>query len=392
MKFIHLSDLHIGKSLDRFRLIDDQKYILSRITEIISEEKPDAVLISGDVYDRGIPPIEAVEMLDEFLCGISRMNIPLFIISGNHDSSERLAFGRTLMEGTRVYISPAYNGNVEPIVLNDEFGEVYIYMLPFVKPAHVREALKNLYGNEEEAAKISTYTDAVAKAIELMGVNNRNRNILLSHQFVGNAVRCASETVSVGGADAVSPDVYRDFNYAALGHLHAPQTIKTDAEKNVLYYCGSPLKYSFSNEPDKSVAVVTLDAKGSAAVRRIPLTPMRDMRIIQGTYEQIMSDEAECNDFVLVVLDDKDILSHYFYDLRDKFPNLVSIDTKAARSEQSGDNEAVIISENESYLDIFMRFFTRMNDREMTAEETAHMSELIEKAAHKLNNEETGED
>ena len=391
MKFIHISDLHIGKSLDRFRLLDDQNYILNRIIEIISEEKPDAVFISGDVYDRGIPPIEAVEMLDDFLCRISRMNIPLFIISGNHDSAERLAFGRSLMEGTRVYISPAYNGKVEPIILNDEFGEVYIYMLPFVKPAHVREALKNIYDNDEEAAQISTYTDAVAKAIELMGVDNNNRNILLSHQFVGNAERCASETISVGGTDAVSPDVYRDFNYVALGHLHAPQTVRTDCDKNVLYYCGSPLKYSFSNEPDKSVAVVTLDAEGSANVRRIPLKPMRDMRKIQGTYAEIMSSKEVCNDFVLAVLDDKHILSHYFYDLRDKFPNLVSIDTKAARAERNSDNESVIISENESYLDIFMRFFMRMNDREMTDEETSHMAELIEKAAQKLNNEEIGE-
>ena len=230
MKLIHLSDLHLGKRVNEFSMLEDQAYILQEILEIIDDEAPDAVLVAGDVYDKSIPPAEAVELFDDFLVRLARRKLPVFIISGNHDSPERLAFAGRLIDASGIHLSPVYHGCVEPLTLCDEHGEVDIFMLPFVKPANVRRFFP------DEA--IDSYTDALRVAIGRMPVDPARRSVLVTHQFVTGAARCESEELSVGGSDNVDSSVFDAFDYVALGHLHGPQNV---AEERVRY-CGTPLK------------------------------------------------------------------------------------------------------------------------------------------------------
>ena len=237
MKFIHLSDLHIGKRVNGFSMLEDQKYILDQILMIAEEEMPDGVLIAGDVYDKPVPPAEAVQVFDAFLTGLADRNLPVFVISGNHDSPERLAFGGQLMKDRRVYMAPVYDGHLEPVQLEDRYGSLLVYMLPFIKPAVVRRCCP------EEG--IETFEDAVRWALEHMTghkIGEDDRNILIAHQFVTGASCCDSEELSIGGLDQVSAELFDSFDYVAMGHIHGPQKVGRDT----LRYSGTPLKYSFS--------------------------------------------------------------------------------------------------------------------------------------------------
>ena len=247
MKLIHLSDLHLGKRVNEVSMLEDQEYILTQIIQIIDGEQPDAVLIAGDVYDKSVPSAEAVMLFDGFLCRLAKRRLPVLIISGNHDSPERLAFGGRLMEGAGVYLSPVYNGSVSPVTLSDAHGEVHFWLLPFLKPAHVRRFFPD--------ETVESYTDAIRTAIQRMTIDTSARNVLLTHQFVTGAQTCESEELSVGGSDNVDASVFDGFDYVALGHLHGPQNIGS----NRIRYCGTPLKYSFSETSHyKSVTVVEL--------------------------------------------------------------------------------------------------------------------------------------
>lgn len=269
MKLIHLSDLHLGKRVNDFSMLEDQQYILAEILQIIDREKPDGVLIAGDVYDKSVPSAEAVALLDDFLVRLSKRELRIFVISGNHDSPERMAFGGRLMERSGVHLAPVYDGRVEPVVLTDEYGPVKLYLLPFVKPSHVRRCFPE--------REIATYTDAVAAAVEAMGVDTAVRNVLVTHQFVTGAARCDSEELSVGGTDNVDASVFDPFDYVALGHIHGPQQVGRETVR----YCGTPLKYSFSEAGHKkSVTVVELGAKGSVTIRTIPLKPPAGQRAV----------------------------------------------------------------------------------------------------------------
>ena len=234
MKFLHLSDLHLGKRVHGFSMLEDQAYILQQILGCIVSEQPDGVLICGDIYDKAVPSAEAVALCDDFFYHLAQLKVPVFAISGNHDSPERLAFGSRLMDGSGVHFSPVYDGGVQPFVLTDKWGEVGIYMLPFVKPAHVRRYFPE--------AEIDSYTDALSAAVVAMQVDTSRRNVLLTHQFVTGAATSDSEELSVGGTDNVDGSVFDPFDYVALGHIHRPQNMGSPR----LRYCGSPLKYSFS--------------------------------------------------------------------------------------------------------------------------------------------------
>ena len=263
MKLLHLSDLHLGKRVNEFSMLEDQAYILTKILNTIDDEKPDAVLIAGDVYDKSVPSAEAVGLFDDFLVKLAKKQVPAFVISGNHDSPERLAFANRLIDASGIHLSPVYSGDVRPVTLTDAFGPVHIYMLPFVKPAHVRR----FFPDEE----IISYTDALAAAIRQMDPDLSARNVLLTHQFVTGAERSESEEISVGGTDNVDASVFEGFDYVALGHIHGPQNIGSER----IRYCGTPLKYSFSEASHKkSVTVAELGEKGSLTVRTVPLLPM----------------------------------------------------------------------------------------------------------------------
>jgi len=276
MKLIHLSDLHIGKRVNEVSMLQEQEYILNRILEAIAEEQPEAVLISGDVYDKSVPSAEAVTLFDDFLCRLAQQQRQVFIISGNHDSSERLAFGGRLLAGRGIHLSPVYDGSIAPITLTDGHGDVHFWLLPFLKPAHV----KRFYPE----AGIESYTDACRVAIENMNMDAKQRNVLLVHQFVTGSATCDSEEISVGGTDNVDASIFADFDYVALGHIHGPQNIGSEK----IRYCGTPLKYSFSESThQKSITVVELGEKGTFALRTIPLTPLHDMREIRGSYDEV---------------------------------------------------------------------------------------------------------
>ncbi len=256
MKLIHLSDLHIGKSVNGFSMANDQRYILRQILNIIADEQADGVMIAGDVYDKSIPSGEAVTVFDDFLTELCRMNIPVFIISGNHDSAERLSFGGDILAQSGVHISPVIhsdeNGKMQAlkkITMSDENGGLNIYLLPFIKPVYIRKYFEDVTINDTN--------DAVKAVIDALDVDENERNVLIAHQFVTGASTCESEEVSVGGSDNVDSSVFDKFDYVALGHIHTPQKIGRDAVR----YCGSPLKYSFSEcGRDKTVTVVELGA------------------------------------------------------------------------------------------------------------------------------------
>ncbi|MBP3330233.1 MAG: exonuclease SbcCD subunit D [Clostridia bacterium] len=369
MKLIHLSDLHIGKRVNEFFMLEDQENILTKIINIIDDEKPDAVLIAGDVYDKSVPSGEAVQVFDDFLVRLAKRNLQTFVISGNHDSPERLAFGGRLMDLSGIHMSPVYNGKVEPISLEDESGKVNFYMLPFIKPIHVRRFF------EEE--NIESYTDAVRVAIDNMNVNENERNVIVTHQFVTGAERSESEEVSVGGSDNVDASVFEKFDYVALGHIHGPQNIGSEK----IRYCGTPLKYSFSEaNHKKSVTVVNLGEKGELEVDEIPLEPKRDMREIKGKYDEIMmnGNQEKSDDYVHIILTDEEDIPNAMGKLRLVYPNLMKLDYDNTRTRSIGKITSAEKTETKSPLELFCELYEKVNGQPMNKEQLEFSKELAE--------------
>lgn len=370
MKLIHLSDLHLGKRVNEFSMLEDQEYILKQILAIIDDEKPDGVIIAGDVYDKSIAPAEAVQMFDDFLCSLAERKLQVFVLSGNHDSPERLAFGGRLMDGSGIHISPVYGGTVIPAEMEDEYGKVCVYMLPFIKPAHVRRWY------EEET--IENYTDAMNVAISHMNVDQSLRNVLVTHQFVTGAERSESENISVGGSDNVDVSVFDGFDYVALGHIHGPQHIGRETVR----YCGTPLKYSFSEVGHKkSVTVVELGEKGNIGVRAIPLTPMRDMREIRGTYMELTKRENYLNtateDYLHITLTDEEDVPDAIGRLRTVYPNLMKLDYDNERTRNTAHLNLIEDLEKKSPLALFEEFYKKQNGQDMSDEQRAFSASLI---------------
>ena len=371
MKLIHLSDLHLGKRVNEFSMLEDQEFILTKIINIIDGEKPDAVIIAGDVYDKSVPSAEAVQLFDDFLCRLAKRKLHVFVISGNHDSAERMAFGGRLMEMSGVHMSPVCNGTVKPISLEDEFGRVNFYMLPFVKPANVRRFFEN--------SEIESYTDAVRAAVESMNVNTAERNVIITHQFVTGAERSESEEISVGGSDNVDASVFDCFDYTALGHIHGPQNIGSER----IRYCGTPLKYSFSEaKHKKSVTVVELREKGNLEVRTVALEPKRDMREIKGTYAEITLKDNYVNtntdDYIHITLTDEDDIPDAIGKLRVIYPNLMKLDYDNNRTRTCAKLDTIENIELRSPLDLFSEFYENQNNQPMTDGQSEFMESLIE--------------
>ena len=374
MKLIHLSDLHIGKKVNGFSMLEDQQDILfKKILPIIDEEKPDGIIIAGDVYDKSIPPSEAVGLLDEFLVKLAERNLQVFIISGNHDSAERLAFGNRLIDKIGIHISPVYQKDTAKFTMKDNFGAVNIYMLPFIKPVHVRTAF--------ESDENISYTDAVRMAVSQMNVNVSERNILVTHQFVTGAERSDSEDISIGGSDNVDASVFDDFDYVALGHLHRPQNVGT----NRIRYSGTPLKYSFSEEKDrKSVTVVEMREKGILAVREIPLLPLHEMVTLRGTFSELTEKKFYENtsyreDYTHIILTDENDIENALNRLREIYRNIMKLEYDNTRTRHHSRIEDLSLSdvENKSPLDLFAKLYEEQNGMCMTAEQTEFMQELI---------------
>lgn len=371
MKFIHLSDLHLGKRVNEFSMLEDQRDILSKIEIVIDAEQPDAVLLCGDIYDKSVPTAEAVQLLDAFLYSLSARKLQVFIISGNHDSPERLAFGGRLMELSGVHISPVYQGKVEPIVCQDQWGEVRFYLLPFIKPAHVRR----FYPEES----IESYMDALRTVVRNLQLDLRQRNVLLTHQFVTGARRCDSEELSVGGADNVDASVFAEFDYVALGHIHSPQSIGRETVR----YCGSPLKYSFSEaRHEKSVTVVELLEKGCTTLRTIPLVPRHDLRELRGTYMEVTAksfyEGTAVDDYLHITLTDEEDVPGAIGKLRVIYPNLMKLDYDNARTRAVQEMELAAPANELSPMELFAQFYEKQNNQPMTGEQSILVRGLME--------------
>lgn len=371
MKLIHLSDLHIGKRVNEVSMIDEQVYILKQILDTIDAEQPGAVLISGDVYDKSVPSAEAVTLFDDFLCSLAERKQQVFIISGNHDSAERLAFGGRLMESKGIHFSPVYDGNITPITLSDEYGDIRFWLLPFLKPAHV----KRFYPEEG----IESYTDACRVAVEKMGIDTTQRNVILVHQFVTGSATCDSEEISVGGTDNVDAAVFEAFDYVALGHIHGPQNIGSEK----IRYCGTPLKYSFSESThQKSVTVVELGEKGSFALRTIPLTPLHDMREIRGSYEEVTAksfyENTAVEDYLHITLTDEEDVPEAMARLRVIYPNLMKLTYDNARTRSNAVIDGALDVQKKSPLQLFGELYEQQNNRPMSEIQNDFLQELIE--------------
>lgn len=371
MKFIHLSDLHIGKRVNEVSMIEDQEYILSQILEQTDRIQPDAVLISGDIYDKSVPSAEAVTLFDNFLFALAERKLQVLIISGNHDSAERLAFGGRLMENKGIYLSPVYDGSIAPITLNDEYGSVSFWMLPFIKPAHV----KRFYPEEI----IESYTDACRVAVQNMHLDPTQRNVLLTHQFVTGSATCDSEEISVGGTDNVDAAVFEDFDYVALGHIHGPQNIGSER----IRYCGTPLKYSFSeSNHKKSITVVELGEKGTFHLETVPLIPKHDMRQIRGSYEEITArsfyQDTAVDDYLQITLTDEEDVPEAVSRLRVIYPNLMKLAYDNTRTRSASVVDGALDVQKKSQLQLFSELYEIQNGQPMNDVQQEFMRELIE--------------
>lgn len=373
MKLIHLSDLHLGKWVNEFSMLEDQQYILEEILRIIDSEKPDGVLIAGDVYDKTVPSAEAVTLLDEFLVQLSKRDTQTFLISGNHDSAERLAFGGRLMEQSGIHIARVYNGVLAPLTLRDEYGPVDLYLLPFLRPVQVRRFFPE--------SEIATYTEAMAAVLGAADIDKTHRNVLVTHQFVTGAQTCDSEELSVGGTDNVDVSVFDDFDYVALGHIHGPQKIGRETVR----YCGTPLKYSFSEVGHKkSVTVVELAGKGSVAIRTVPLVPKRDMSELRGAYNELMLRENYegkpfRNDYLRITLTDEEDIPNAVNNLRTVYPYIMRLDYDNRRTRTESHVDGAEQVERKRPLTLFEEFYESQNGQTMSEEQRSFAKQLMER-------------
>ena len=371
MKLIHLSDLHIGKRVNEVSMIEEQAFVLPQILSIIDEEKADAVLIAGDVYDKSVPSAEAVTLFDDFLVRLAKRNVPVLIISGNHDSPERLAFGNRLLELNRIHISSVYGGEDQSVTLSDEHGQVTFHLLPFVKPAHV----KRFFPEET----VESYTDACRVAVENMNLDPNSRHVLLTHQFVTGAATCESEELSVGGSDNVDASVFDAFDYVALGHIHGPQNIGSER----IRYCGTPLKYSFSEaDHRKSVTVVTLGQKGALKIDLRPLTARHDLRVLRGSFAQL-TDKAfytatTADDYLHLVLTDEEDIPEAVGRLRVIYPNMMKLSYDNTRTRSNRIIDGACEVQSKSPIALFEELYQKQNNQPMSDEQRSFVAELLE--------------
>ena len=373
MKFFHLSDLHIGLKLIERDLREDQEYIFEQIIRLAKEQQPDAMVIAGDIYDKAVPSAEAVKLFDEMLTRLVSINLPIFVISGNHDSAERIGFGSDILSAAKVYMSRVYNGNLQKIELEDDYGKINVYLLPFIKPATV----KNIY----KEAEIKDYDDALEYVLSQEKIDETKRNVIVSHQFVTGAMRSESEEVSVGGLDNVSVENYEAFDYVALGHIHRAQQMGRESAR----YAGTLLKYSFSEEKhNKSMTIVDLKEKGNIEIKEIPVKPLHDLKTIKGKFSKITSEEfykeLKKEDYYRAVLTDEDDILNAIGKLKSIYPNLMSMEYDNTRTRSYSVVDNVETGETKSLLDYFEEFFEKQNGRKMSEKQRNYLLEILGEA------------
>lgn len=379
MKLLHTSDLHIGKRVNEFSMIEDQEYILKEMLKIVDEHKPDGFIIAGDIYDKSIPGVEAVSLFDWFLTELHVRNMAVFIVSGNHDSSERIDFGGRIMEDNNIYIAGAYNGKLQKVTIHDEFGPINIYLMPFIKPATIRRFYPDI--------NIETYEEAVEAIIDNCDINVLERNILVAHQFITSAgkepERSESELISLGGLDNIDSSVFDSFDYVALGHIHGPQRIGRDTVR----YAGSPLKYSFSEaRHNKSVTMVDMREKGRVDFDKLSLIPLRDMREIKGPIEMLMDptiySQANTLDYIHATITNEEEIYDGIGILRSVYPNIMRLEFENSRTAFNNSAKmAALDVEQKSSMELFEEFYEIQNNSPMSEVKRNIMIELFEEMA-----------
>ena len=408
MKFMHLADLHIGKNVNGFSMLDEQRHVFKQILEHIKIEHLDAVIIAGDVYDRAVPGVDAVRVFDDFLTELADADVAVLLISGNHDSPERLNYASRLLSDKRIFMCGTFDGEPRKIVLSDDYGEVNFWLLPFIKPSYLH-GIKMPDGCEN---KIDSYSDAVSAAIYSIKtadstiIDYNSRNVLVSHQFYIKSgttpLRSESELSPVGGLDAVECDMLAPFDYVALGHLHGAQKVGSEN----IRYAGSPVKYSFSEcRQVKSATIVELCEKGNLSISAIPLEPIHDMREIRGEIEKLMSDVVseredikEREDYLRVILTNEEEIIDPMGKIRSVYPNVMALDFENSRtvidisdisnisqtsagSRQSGQSGQ---TEQLSPYELFSEFFLDMNGSVMSEEQAGIIRNILDSSG--LNN------
>jgi exonuclease SbcD len=373
-----MGDLHLGKSLGDFDLIEDQKYILNQVLDLISRESVDGVLIAGDVYDKAIPSEAATNLLDYFLCSLAEKNVKVFMISGNHDSDERLNYGSNLFASNHIYISAKYNGELYKQVMTDEYGEVDLYLLPFVKASQVKHFFPD--------AEISSYHDAVKTIIEKAAIDKNRRRVIVAHQFVAGKEEDpafggseSAGTQSVGLVEKIGYDCFDGFDYVALGHIHSPQKVGRDEVR----YAGSPLKYSLSEVNNaKSVPIITLGKKGDTSIELIPLQPLRDMRHIKGTMENLLDKKNICSseDFIYATLTNEEMVNDAMGIFQKYYPYTVKIDYDNSHTREIEQVDISRIAENKSFSELISDFYQLVYGCEMKEEEMSIMRMAAQEA------------
>ena len=373
MRFLHLADLHLGKRVNEFSMIEEQKYVLKQILNIIAEHNIQSVLMAGDIYDKPVPSAEAVLLLDDFLTQLSEREIQTFVISGNHDSAERIGYGSDIMSMAGIHMAKPYAGNVEKFTVQDEMGDINIYMLPFVKPSVVRH-----FHKEEE---INTYDDAVSVVMKSQFIDTFQRNILIAHQYVRGAQRCESENMSIGGMDEVSAENFKDFDYVALGHLHGPQHVHSPN----IRYAGTLLKYSFSEiNHHKSALIIDIEEKGNIHFEKINIRPLHDMREIKGTYDELTSkpfyEGMATDDYFHVTLTDEEDKMNALALLRTIYPNIMKLDYDNQRTRNNQDVQLADDNINQkSPMNLFEEFYEVQNNVPMSDTQKEYVKDLMEK-------------
>jgi exonuclease SbcD len=376
MKFFHLSDLHLGKTVNGFSMLEEQRHVFGQIIGYINTEKPDAVLIAGDIYDRAVPNVEAVRLFDDLLTDLAAKEVTVILISGNHDSPDRLNYASRLLSERNLHLCGVFDGTLRSVTLSDEYGNLKFWLLPFIKPSGVRD----MFAGKE----IESYTDAINAVLESADIDHSERNILLSHQFYTSVgvtpIRSESEINPVGSLDAVDSGLLSKFDYVALGHLHGSQGVGENVR-----YAGSPIKYSFSEwKQKKSVTLVEIKEKGDIALTALPLLPLRDMREIKGSLEQLLGDEVPSQgnkeDYLRVILTNEEEIIDPMSKIRSIYPNVMALDFE--NSHASIDVSGTLLGTNQlerlSPYDLFSEFFLEMSGAVLSEEQVKIVHELLE--------------
>lgn len=372
MKFLHLSDLHIGKRVNEFSMIEDQRYILDRIIEAADGHKIDAVIIAGDIYDKAVPSDEAIQLFDSFLTRLAERHLKVFAISGNHDSAEKIAYASNILKSKDIYMAPVYDGEIKPVSVYDDYGKINIWLIPFLKPYNVRR-----YFEEENT---DTYNNAFKTVVKSINTDKSERNIIVAHQFITGAERSESEEISVGGLDNIDALVFEDFDYAALGHIHKAQSVCQDK----IRYAGTPLKYSFSEvNHKKSITVFEIKEKGNIKIDEIPLMPSRDMREIKGTYSEITLRDnykyTNTDDYMHIILTDEEDIPEAVGKLRTIYPNIMKLDYDNKRTRTDNTVFESLVTAKKSPIELFEELYYIQNNSEMSEEQKVYSKQLIEK-------------